>query len=198
MEMHTALLAHIDQHVSLSDHEKELVCAAMALKKVRRRQYLLQEGAVCQHDYFVLDGCLRQYEVGENDKENIVQFAFENWWMSDWFSMLTGTPSVYNIDALEDSTVLVIGKEALNRLFAAVPAMDIYFRNILLQAYAWLQRRTLYLQKPSEERYASFVKHYSWFEQRVSQQHIASFLGITRETLSRLKAQQIRSSRGDL
>ncbi|NML40356.1 Crp/Fnr family transcriptional regulator [Chitinophaga sp. G-6-1-13] len=193
--MYTTLFAHIDQHVSLTDKEKEMLCAVLVSKKVRRRQYLLQEGDVCQHDYFVIDGCLRQYEVGENDKENIVQFAFENWWMSDWFSMLTGTPTVYNIDALEDSTVLVVEKKALHQLFIDIPAMDIYFRNMLLQAYAYLQRRTLYLQKPAEERYAAFVKHYSWFEQRVSQQHIASFLGITRETLSRLKAQQIKSSR---
>ncbi|HVI47754.1 MAG TPA: Crp/Fnr family transcriptional regulator [Chitinophaga sp.] len=193
--MYAAILSHINRYVTFTEEEKEIFCAALVHKKVRRRQYLLQEGEICQYDYFVISGCLRQYEVGDNARENVVQFAFENWWMSDWYSMLSNTPSVYNIDALEDTEVFVIEKRVLDKLFIDIPAMDNYFRNMLLQSYASLQRRILYLQKPAEERYAEFVKRYAWFEQRVAQQHIASYLGITRETLSRLKSQQQKHPR---
>ncbi|WP_143306910.1 Crp/Fnr family transcriptional regulator [Chitinophaga vietnamensis] len=193
--MYEPILAHIARYVTFTPEETRLFCEALQYKKVRRRQYLLQEGEICRYDYFVVSGCLRQYEVSDNSRENVVQFAFENWWMSDWYSILSGTPTIYNIDALEDAEVILIEKSVLEKLFTQIPALDSYFRTMLLQAYAALQRRILYLQKPAEERYAEFIKHYSWFEQRVSQQHIASFLGITRETLSRLKSQQAKQSR---
>lgn len=189
-----SILKHISQHVTLSDQEKENLSSTLVYKKFRKRQYLLQEGTLCTYDYFVISGCLRQYEVSENGRENTVQFAFENWWISDWYSMIHTQPSVYNIEALENSEVFMIEKNRLEQLFIEIPALETYFRKILLQAFISLQKRILFLQKPAEERYQEFVKRYGWFEQRLSQQHIASFLGITRETLSRLKGQQYKDA----
>lgn len=185
-----SLLKHIDQHVILSDQEKEILCAALIYRKYRRKQYLLQDGNICTHDYFVISGCLRQYEVSPNGKENTVQFAFENWWISDWNSMLHSQPSVYNIEAMESSEVFMIEKNELEKLYTQIPKLEIYFRKIFLNAFIALQKRILFQQKTAEERYLEFIKSYGWFEQRLSQQHIASFLGITRETLNRLKGQQ--------
>ncbi|MET7001531.1 Crp/Fnr family transcriptional regulator [Chitinophaga defluvii] len=190
--MYAPILAHIAKYVTLNDQEQEIFCAALLHKRFRKHQYLLQEGEQCQYDHFVLKGCLRQYEVSEDGKENVVQFGFENWWMTDWHSMLTNTPSVYNIDALEDAEVLLIERGLLEQLFKEIPPLEVYFRKILLQAFSALQRRILYLQKPADERYADFFSRYAYFEQRLSQQHIASYLGITRETLSRLKSQQMK------
>lgn len=133
---------------------------------------------------------MRQYEVSANGRENTVQFAFENWWISDWNSMLYSQPSVYNIEAMENSEVLMIEKNELEKLYVEIPPLESYFRKILLNAFISLQKRILFQQKTAEERYLEFIKSYGWFEQRLSQQHIASFLGITRETLNRLKGQQ--------
>jgi len=190
--MYAPILAHIAQYVSFAPHEQEMFCGTLQHKRLRKHQYLLQEGELCQYDHFVIKGCLRQYEVSEDGKENVVQFGFENWWMTDWHSMLTNTPSIYNIDALEDAEILMIERSRLEQLFRDIPSLEIYFRKILLHAFSALQRRILYLQKPADERYADFFRRYAHFEQRVAQQHIASYLGITRETLSRLKSQQAK------
>lgn len=187
-----SILNHIGQYAALSDQEKELFCAALVYRKFRRKQYLLQEGTICTYDSFVISGCLRQYEISENGRENTVQFAFENWWISDWYSMMHNQPTVYNIEALEHSEVFMIDKNRLEQLMIEIPSLESYFRKIFLKAFVSLQKRILYQQKPAEERYQEFVKNYGWFEQRLSQQHIASFLGITRETLSRLKGQQYK------
>lgn len=185
-----SILNHISQYVTLSETEKEILCSSLKYKKFRRRQYLLQEGQICNHDFFVISGCLRQYEVGPNARENTVQFAFENWWISDWNSMLHSQPSVYNIEAMEDSDVFMVEKNELEKLYTEMPKLESYFRKIFLNAFISLQKRILFQQKTAEERYLEFMKNYGWFEQRLSQQHIASFLGITRETLNRLKSQQ--------
>ncbi|WET51049.1 Crp/Fnr family transcriptional regulator [Chryseobacterium indologenes] len=184
------ILNHISQYISLSESEKETLYSSIKYKKLKRRQYLLQEGQICTYDYFVISGCLRQYEVSRNGRENTVQFAFENWWISDWHSMIHSQPSVYNIEAMENSEVFMVEKDELEKLYAAIPQLESYFRKILLNAFISLQKRILFQQKTAEERYLEFIKSYGWFEQRLSQQHIASFLGITRETLNRLKGQQ--------
>lgn len=193
-----SILKHISQHITLSVQEKEILCSTLVYKKFRRRQYLLQDGDTCTHDYFVISGCLRQYEVSPNGRENTVQFAFENWWISDWYSMLHTQPSVYNIEAMEDSEVFMIEKNELEKLYMEIPQLERYFRKIFLNAFVSLQKRILFQQKTAEERYLEFMKNYSWFEQRLSQQHIASFLGITRETLNRLKGQQYKDNEKNL
>lgn len=193
-----SILEHINQHVTLSDQEKKTFCSTLIYKKFRRKQYLLQDGEICSHDYFVISGCLRQYEVSPNGRENTVQFAFENWWISDWYSMLHAQPSVYNIEAMENSEVFMIEKNELEKLYTEIPQLERYFRKILLNAFVSLQKRILFQQKTAEERYLEFMKNYSWFEQHLSQQHIASFLGITRETLNRLKSHQYKDNEKNL
>src|SRR5262245_31208514 len=111
--MYQPILDHIARYVSLSQREQELLCAALSHKKLKKHQYLLQEGNICQHDYFVIKGCLRQYEVNEDGREYVVQFGFENWWITDWQSMQHYKPSIFNIDALESSEVLMIGYKDL-------------------------------------------------------------------------------------
>ncbi|NSL86410.1 Crp/Fnr family transcriptional regulator [Chitinophaga solisilvae] len=190
--MYQPILDHIAGYVSLSPQEQELCCSLFTQRKFKKYQFLLQEGNICQYDYFVITGCLRQYEVNDDGREYVVQFAFENWWIADWQSMLHNKPSIFNIDALESSEVLMIEKNDLDRLFREIPAMDTYFRKMMTSAFLSLQRRLLFQQKTAEERYADFFNTYGHFEQRISQQHIASYLGITRETLSRIKSQHVR------
>lgn len=187
MTMHPLLLTNFSRHISLSDEETALLPAYFRRRQVRRREVLLKEGEVCRSEYFVLKGCLRQYEAGDDGREHVVQFAFEDWWISDPYSMYTGIPSVFHIDALEDSEVLQLDYESQQRLFADLPQMNIYWRLIMQQAFVALQRRVLFLQKPLEERYQEFLRTYAWFEQRIPQHQVAAYLGATRESLSRVR-----------
>ena len=185
--MYPLLLSHIARYVSIGEAEQEKFCSALKLVKLRRHQYLLQEGAICQFDCFVIKGGLHQYEMDKKGREKIIHFGFENWWINDRYSWLTNTPSIYNIEALEDTEVLQIKKDTLEQLFVEIPLLERYFHIVLQHAFAYWQERILVLQKPAEEKYAHFRKLYAHLEQRLSQQHIASYLGITRESLSRLR-----------
>lgn len=189
--MYELILAHIGRHVTLDQPDIEKFCNALQHKKLRRRQYLLQEGDHCRYDHFVISGGLRQFEVDKEGRENVMQFGFEDWWITDWYSMLTNTPTVYNIEALEDTEVLQIERAKLEQLFLEIPLLERYFRIIMLNAFVALQRRVLFMQKSAAERYAEFLVRYATVEQRVSQQHVASYLGITRETLSRLRNKKV-------
>lgn len=184
-----SFLQHIRQVVPLTDEEFELIRSRSAVRKIKKQQFLLQEGTVCTSDFFVLKGSFRQYYLDEKGKEHIVQFAFANWWISDWYSILNHAPSEYNIEALEDSEYVQISKESLDFLFASIPLLEKYFRIMFQKAFAAQQRRITSLQKPAEERYKDFLNTYRHFEDEVSQAHIASYLGITRESLNRIKNQ---------
>lgn len=182
------LRKHIEQVVPLTDEEFEMILSACRRRVLKRNQYLLLEGNQCTSDFFVLSGSLRQYYIDDTGKEHIVQFAVQDWWISDWDSILNQKPSSYNINALETSEVLQLGYEQMENLFVDVPKMERYFRVMLQRSFAAHQRRILWLQKPAKARYLEFISAYPHFEQKLSQSHIASFLGITRESLSRLKA----------
>lgn len=188
--MYPLILENIFRHVTLDTQEQAHFTAALQHRTLRKKEFILQEGELCRYDHFVIKGSLRQYEIDEEGREHIMQFAFEDWWIGDWYSMLTNTPSVYNIDALEDAEVLLIDKNRLEQLFLEIPKLERYFRIIMQHAFVAQQRRILFLQKPAEERYADFYSRYGHFEQRVPQQQIASYLGITRETLNRVKNKQ--------
>lgn len=190
--MYTRLLNHIARYITLDETDRQIFCNALELKKLRRNQYLLQEGDICKRDYFVIKGGLRQYEVDTEGRERIVHFGFEDWWITDRYSLLTQTPSVYNIEAMEATEVLQINADALEALYSEVPVLERYFHKVLQQAFAIGQKRVLLLQKSAEERYYAFLEDYGAIEQRLSQQHIAAYLGITRETLSRIRSQAAR------
>ena len=188
------LRQHIEKVVELRNSDFETIAVKFKQRKIRKNQYLLQEGNICNNDNFVVEGALRQYYVHDN-KEMIIQFAFENWWISDWASMLNDTPTRFNIDALENSEVLQIDKSSIYSLFNQVPAFERFYRTIFQRAFVAQQKRIASMQKSAEESYAEFVAMYGHFEQRVSQGNIASYLGITRESLSRLKNQSLTKIR---
>jgi CRP-like cAMP-binding protein len=182
------LRKHIEQIILLSDEEFATILAAFTIKTLKKGQFILLEENLCTRDCFILSGSLMQYWNDEAGKEHVIQFAFSNWWIADWASILDQKPSFYNIKALEESAVMLIEYSRLQQLFTTVPKIEAYFRTMFQQAFAAQQRRIGWLLLPAKERYHQFILTYPGFEQRMSQTHIASFLGITRESLSRLKA----------
>lgn len=182
------LINYFDALLPLSDEEKELVLTCFKPRQYRRKQYLLQEGDVCNQFNFVAGGCLRMYKVDEKGNMHIIQFAAENWWIIDVGSFHGRKPSELNIDALEDTLVLQISYDNLITLYTQAPRFNRIFRVLIENSYAALQKRLLLtISSTAEERYQGFVDTYPHLINRLPQTQIASFLGITPEFLSRMR-----------
>jgi CRP-like cAMP-binding protein len=183
-----SLISYFDNHLSLDDEEKEAVRKSFSEKRVRRRQFILQEGNVCKVNTFVVEGCFRMYMIDDNAKEHNLQFAIENWWIGDIGSFNSEEPSRLNIEAIENSIILQIKKEDQLRLFIDYPKFNRIFRVFTENALISYQRRVLQnISSTAEERYVDFMKRYPFFFNRISNVQIASFIGVTPEFLSKIR-----------
>jgi CRP-like cAMP-binding protein len=188
--MFDLLLQSIKERISISKEEFDFCKTLFIPKKLRKRQYLLQEGDVCRYTAFVEKGMLRTFTVDEKGNEPILQFSMEGWWIADLYSFLTDEPSQYNIEALEECELLLITKENWNILLEKVPAFERYFRILIQNNLIATQRRLMSsLSETAEEKYTKLINNFPGCIQRVPQHMIASFLGITPETLSRIRSQ---------
>lgn len=189
--MFELLFQKFDEKIKLTEAEKQLSRSFFIPKKIRKKQYLLQEGDPSKYVAFVEKGLLRAYQVNDKGSEHIIQFAFEGWWISDQLSYLTGEPSEYNIDALEDSELLLLTKQAEEQMLEKIPKFERYFRILLQNSLIVTQKRLVgSLSHSAEERYTDLVKACPVsLPQRIPQHMLASYLGITPETLSRIRKQ---------
>ncbi|SFH08557.1 Crp/Fnr family transcriptional regulator [Pontibacter chinhatensis] len=186
--MYELFFEEFNKKVPITAEEQEQIKHYLTPKKLRRKQYLLQEGDVCKFIAFVEKGALRAYSVDENFTENIIQFGLEGWTISDLYSFLTEEPAVYNIDALEDSELVLISKSAHEEMLQTIPKYETYTRLNITGAYLAMQRRiTTIISSTAEERYQDFINLYPHIAQRVPQHMIASYIGLTPETLSRIR-----------
>lgn len=187
--MHESLFKYINNHATtlLSKEEEQLIMDIFVPRKIRKKQYILQEGEVCKYMAFVVKGAMRQYSVNDKGAEHIVRLSIENWWAGDRESFTLGTPSIYNIDAWEDTDVLLSTKEGL-ALGNAIPALTEMSQKLdLNHAFALQKRVNASISMPAEKRYAELEKTYPELLQRFPQHIIASYLGISKETLSRIR-----------
>lgn len=190
--MFEKLLANIKSRIEISDEELSVLQQFFTSKRLRKKQYLLQEGDVCKYIAFVTKGILRSYSIDDKGNEHILQFAFENWWISDMHSYFTGEPSIYTIDAIEDVEMLLITNAAKEQLLQQIPKMERYFRILFQNNIIAIQNRLVCsLSQSAEEKYKKMNDDYPAIIQRVPQHMIASFLGITPETLSRIRKQLV-------
>jgi len=190
--MYQTLLQYIIDYslMEVSDQEFEMIQAAFKPKKLRKRQYLLQKGDVCKYLSFVCKGAMRQYSVDDKGVEHIVRFGIERWWMADYESFTTNTPCNYDIDAIEDTELLQISSEHLDELKSKVPAVDAMISKMNQRSYVSHQKRIhSSISRTAEERFTDLMNTYPEFLQRFPQNMIASYLGISPETLSRIRKQ---------
>ena len=187
--MYELFFHKFNEKVNLSKEEEEVIKQYLTPKKLRKKQYLLQEGDICKHIAFVEKGALKAYVVDDAGAESIIQFALEGWVISDLYSFLTGEPATYNIDALENAELVLISKSAHEELLKKLPKYETYIRLQITGAYIALQKRlTSIISLPLEERYKNFLATYPNIAQRVPQHMIASYMGLTPETLSRVRS----------
>lgn len=190
--MHEILIQHIRKYVTLTDEEAVTLLPFLRIEEVPKKALLLKPGHTCQSHYFVTHGCLRMYFIQEETGgEQIVQFALENWWMTDHLSLGTQTPSQFYIQAIEPTELIAIDRSIEAELFRQLPQLDRYFRLVLQRAYGASQQRIRYIYGLSgKERYHHFAKSFPDFIQRIPQYMLASYLGFSAEFLSKIRAQK--------
>jgi len=186
--MYEKLRTYVLASTEMSEEDFSLGTNLLIPKKLRRRQYLLQAGDVCRWIAFVSRGCLRQYALDDQGKEHIYTFAIEGGWITDAASYHAHEPSTSNIDALEDSELLLIDRATHEKLSALVPQWGLFFKRELENAYKdALIRVSEFVSLSAEDRYMRFLTKYPDLFQRIPLHQIASYLGMTPQSLSRIR-----------
>jgi len=188
------LIDYFNKFLPLNDEEKAFIEKVFKEKRVKKRQFILQEGEICKHNTYVLEGCFKMYLVDPNGKEHNLQFAIENWWIGDIGSFHSNTPSKLNIEAIENSIILQVSKEDQLKLFTNYPKFNQIFRVLAENAMVGLQRRVLQnISSTAEERYLDFLERHPNLFNRISNVQIASYLGVTPEFLSTVRKKIAKS-----
>ena len=188
--MHQIIISYINKHNinPLTKEEELLVVSSFQYKKIRKKQYFLQEGEVCKYTGFIIKGAMRLYNVDENGIEHILHLFTENYWATDRESSIMLSPSRYNIDAWEDTELLVISRVEMLELMEKIPALVRMMQKLdERNAIASHRRLNSSISNNAEERYKEFAENHPQFIQRFPLHVIASYIGITKSTLSRIR-----------
>lgn len=181
------LLQHIARHVQLTEEEEDYFVSLLHFKKIRKKQFLFQEGDIYSTTSFVTTGLLRLYSIDKNGFEHILQFAPPGWWIGDMHSFLKKQPGTLLVDAIEDSEIVILKKTDLDQLYARVPKFERFFRILAENALATYQHRLVNnLSLSAAERYNTFCQLYPSLIQSLSQKYVASYIGVTPEFLSKM------------
>ena len=182
------LRAYLEARASITSDEFAFMREHFIPTTLPAGEFLQRAGDVSRHATFVATGCLRSYVIDENGKEHLVQFAPETWWLADAASLMTGNPSQYFIDAVEDSDLLLIDPPSHQILVERIPGYAASFRTGLQRHNAAKDQRIVTaLTTTAEERYLEFLERYPSLVQRVPQWMVASYLGVSPETISRVR-----------
>ncbi len=184
---------HITRCSAISSPELEKFHSRLKPKTFKKKTLLLQQGEVCKFEAYIVKGCVKKYYLNPDGEEVILQFAVEDWWISDIGSFSEQKPSNLFIETLEDTEVLMIDFESKQQIFKEIPQLERVFRIMMQRAYSVLESRFYAtVAHPAEVRYLEFLEKYPSIPHRVPQQQIASYLGITPESLSRIKSKLLR------
>lgn len=187
--MSKLLRQQIEKITPLTHTEFEYILSHFIPKKLRKHQYVVQAGELVSYDYFVLKGCLKAYHIDKEGKEHILQFAMEDWWISDYQAYFKGTNATIHVDCIENTELLALSLQNREKLCSEMHKMEHFFRKKSNAGFVALQQRILSLLNSSaKERYEQLLKLYPQLFQRVPKQLIAAYLGVSRETLSRLNS----------
>jgi CRP-like cAMP-binding protein len=187
--MQEKLREHIEKVLPLTDDEFTLILAYFTQKKFKRHQFLIQEGESVRYAYFVISGLLKLVYTDDSGKQHIISFAMEDWWESDFQAYYTQSKATMSLDCIEDTEVFCLSLEGYQQLCVSLPKMEHFFLKKSNLGYISSQQRLLsLLTTHAKERYAQLLKQYPSLIQRVPKTLLASYLGVSRETLSRLSS----------
>lgn len=184
------LLNYIKKFVPLTVEEESLLILKINYRKYLKGQYIVQQGDVCKYECFIVKGCTKTFYVDDKGVEHIVMFAIEDWWTSDMGSFITQTPADFNVQCLENTELIQISYEENEELYLLIPKLERFFRLIIERGFVASQKRIIRnFSMTAKERYVVFSQTYPKLNQRIPQYMIASYLGITKEFLSKIKSQ---------
>ena len=187
------LLNYIAKYVTLTNTEVDFLTSRLSSRKYLKGQYILQQGDISQTECFIISGCTKMFYLDDNGQEHIIMFSIEDWWTSDLGSFISQTPSDFNVQCLENTEIIQFSYNNIEEIFSKIPKLERFFRKIIEKAFVASQKRIIRnFSLTAKERYIIFRNNYPKIEQRIPQYMIASYLGITKEFLSKIKSQLIQ------
>ncbi|NHN26401.1 Crp/Fnr family transcriptional regulator [Flavobacterium jejuense] len=187
------ILDNISKIVLLTDEEKALILSKIEVQHYKAKTILLQAGEVCKHSYFVNSGILRSFNINDNIVEHVLHFACEGWWIGDMYSLLSQKPGNLFVEVIEDAEVVLLSKENQELLYHEIPKLERFFRILTENSLVAHQERLMdNLSLSAEERFEKFCSKYPTLIQHVPQKQIASYIGVTPEFFSKMKAKMLR------
>ncbi|WP_269237199.1 Crp/Fnr family transcriptional regulator [Flavobacterium flavigenum] len=190
--MYKSLFTHIEKFISLESSDIDKLESYLKLSKLKKKEHVLKEGEICSTFYFVSKGCMRQYIINPKGTEQTLQFAIENWWITDYLSYHNNSPSHFYIQTVENCEIIALEKNILESLIIQIPKLERYFRIVSQKSFGAAQMRIKFLFTMSaEERYNHFKKQQPDFVQRVPQYMLASYLDFSAEFMSKIRSGKI-------
>ena len=187
------ILENINKYITLSTEEEQLFLSKTEIRHYKAKTIILNAGEVCKHSYFVNSGLLRSFTINDNIVEHILSFACEGWWIGDMYSLISQKPGTLFIEVLEDAEVVLLSKENQEQLYHEIPKLERFFRILTENSLVANPERLMdNLSLSAEERFDKFCKKYPTLIQKVSQKQIASYIGVTPEFLSKMKARMLK------
>jgi CRP-like cAMP-binding protein len=191
---HSPLITYIGKYIPLAVEEETLLISKIIIRKYLKDQYISQQGDTCKSVNFIIAGCTKTFYMDLEGQEHIVMFSIEDWWTSDLGSFITQTPADFNVQCIESTELIQFTYDNLEELYKEIPKLERLFRKIVERAFAASQKRIIRnFSLTAKERYQFFKKSHPEIDQRVPQYMIASYLGITKEFLSKIKSQIIQN-----
>lgn len=188
MKTENTIISDIFKDTCFSKKEEKRIESKLEKIHLKKGVTLLKVDDKVINQYYVYDGCLRTYFIDKSGKEHTLQFAINDWWISDYTAFFTTSKAIMYIETIQDATLYKISKNSMENLFLEIPQLETFFRKKMERAFASFQKRILAsLAQSAKERYLSFIKTYPNIEKSVKNYHIASYLGITTESLSRIR-----------
>lgn len=184
------LLAYISKYVLLTQEEEAVLLAHLSYRKYLKNQFVVQQGDICKYEFFVLKGCLKTFHITEDGQEHIIMFSIEDWWGGDIGSFITQTPADFNVQCLENTELIMLQHDIVEVLYEKIPKLERFFRQIIERAFVASQKRIVRnFSMSAKDRYLYFKNQYPEIEKRIPQYMVASYLGMTKEFLSKIKSE---------
>ena len=191
--LYELILKNVAKHVALNEKETAFFVSLLQEQDVVKKEFILKEGQLCKNISYVHSGTVRAYYIDKDGKESTIMFAITDWWITDMHCFINQLPAMLCIEAIEHSCILQLSKNNFDTLCNEVPKFERFFRIIMQNAYIREQLRVIQnLSLSAEERYNSFIDKYPQIVQQVTQKQIASYLGITPEFLSAIRANKVK------